>query len=67
MQLSRTKALAGKDMNTKYFHLISSISKSRKTLRFLKVEEIILKNHRCINNEVVKFLKSYTRMIDQSV
>lgn len=56
-QMSRTKAITEKDKNTKYFHLIASLRKSKKILGKLKVEGGMVRNPRIIKNELVNFFK----------
>lgn len=58
VQMSRSKALREKDKNTKYFHLIATIRKSKKSLWKLKVGDRVLKNPRCIKKEVMVFFKT---------
>lgn len=62
LQMARTKAIKGKDRNTKYFHTIASFKKSRKFTKSLNGEKGVVTNPRGIKKEITKFFKKLYSM-----
>lgn len=56
-QMSRTKAIIEKDKNTKYFHLLASLRKTKNFIGKLKVDGRLVSNPRIIKKETVNFFK----------
>lgn len=65
-QMSRVKSLMEKDKNTKYFHLMASIRRSKNIIGSLIIGDRCVKSPRSIKKEIVRFFKNlYSK--DQSV
>ncbi|KAK7268946.1 hypothetical protein RIF29_21657 [Crotalaria pallida] len=56
-QHSRSRTIKEKDRDTRYFHILASVRKSRKTIGMLRVGGNAIREPRMIKQEITKFYK----------